>query len=122
MRPNSTTQILYSQNTDALTSVTAAIANDVSGQGQWHFGALKKPTGEGIKDVTKEGFQPSNINEGVLYGGIFQEDSAGGCVSLSPTGAAGTITASLNGTGAATNVTGVAAGNNSTKAALDTCA
>jgi len=43
---------------------------------------LKKPTGEGLKDITKEGFQEPGINEGVVYGGIFEEDSANGCISL----------------------------------------
>ncbi|TVY80675.1 hypothetical protein LSUE1_G003533 [Lachnellula suecica] len=111
-----TTEILYSQDAAALTSVKAATANDISGQGQWHFGALKKPTGEGIKDVTKEGFQPSGINEGVIFAGIFEENSAGGCVSLSAAGAAGQVTVASNGTGAATNVTGAAAATATDKA------
>lgn len=65
-------------------AVTAAIKNDLSGQGQFHFGALKKPTGVGLTDITKQGFQESGIDEGVIYGGIFEEDSTGGCVSLNP--------------------------------------
>lgn len=60
------------------------LSNDISGQGQFHFGALKKPTGAGLTDITKQGFQESGINEGVIYGGIFEEISTGGCVSLSP--------------------------------------
>jgi hypothetical protein len=36
-----------------------------------------------LTDVTKQGDQESGINEGVIYGGIFMEDSQGGCVSLS---------------------------------------
>lgn len=55
--------------------------NDISGQGQFHFGVLKKPVG-GVGDITKNGFQPAGIDEGVIFGGIFQEDSADGCVSL----------------------------------------
>lgn len=65
--------------------------------------------------MTKEGFQPSGINEGVIYGGIFQENSAAGCVSLSAAGAVGAVTASGQ-----TNVTGVAAGKNVT-AVVDGC-
>jgi Glycoside hydrolase 131 catalytic N-terminal domain len=80
----STTQVLYSQNVEPLVSVTGVLPNDVSGQGQFHFGALKKGTGDNLTDVTKEGFQENGINEGVIYGGIFEEDSTGGCVSLSP--------------------------------------
>jgi hypothetical protein len=76
--------VLYSQNSAPLTYVTGVLPNDVSGQGQFHFGALKKGTGNNLTDVTKDGFQESGINEGVIYGGIFEEDSTGGCVSLSP--------------------------------------
>ena len=79
-----TTQVLYSTDTDPLEAQTEAIANDVSGQGQFHFGLLKKPTDtpEG-GDITKEGFQEAGIDEGIIYGGIFQEDSEGDCISLS---------------------------------------
>jgi hypothetical protein len=80
---DSTTQVLYSQNSAALVNVTGVLSNDISGQGQFHFGALKKGTGVGLTDVTKQGFQESGINEGVIYGGIFEEISTGGCVSLS---------------------------------------
>ncbi|CZR68734.1 related to endoglucanase c [Phialocephala subalpina] len=61
-----------------------AVKNDVSGQGEYHFGILKKPTGGG-SDITKSGFQEGGINEGVIFGGIFEEDSsATGCISLKP--------------------------------------
>jgi hypothetical protein len=60
------------------------VSNSVSGQGEYHFGILKKPIGGG-SDITKSGYQPSNINEGVIFGGIFQEDSSkSGCISLKP--------------------------------------
>lgn len=81
---SNTTQVLYSPNNTSLANVTVAVANDISGQGQFHFGALKKPTGDNLTDVTKQGFQESGIDEGVIYGGIFEEDSTGGCISLSP--------------------------------------
>ncbi|CAI4213156.1 unnamed protein product [Parascedosporium putredinis] len=61
---------------------TDAIANDVSGQGQFHFGVLKKPT-DSAGDITKDGFQEAGIDEGIIFGGIFQEDSSDGCISLS---------------------------------------
>ncbi|KAK3688852.1 hypothetical protein B0T22DRAFT_162731 [Podospora appendiculata] len=79
-----TTQVFFSTGTAPLKAVTKALANDVSGQGQFHFGVLKKPT-DGGADITKSGFQEAGIDEGVIYGGIFQEDSAGAaaCVSLS---------------------------------------
>ncbi|KAF8850088.1 hypothetical protein BDZ45DRAFT_603359 [Acephala macrosclerotiorum] len=78
-----TTQVLYSTNNTPLANVTAPVANDISGQGQFHFGALKKPTGNNLTDVTRQGFQESGINEGIIYGGIFEENSTGGCISLS---------------------------------------
>lgn len=80
----STTQILYSTDSSPLAEVKAPTANDISGQGQYHFGALKKPTGDNLTDITKQGFQESGINEGIIYAGIFMEDSQSGCVSLSP--------------------------------------
>ena len=94
LSPNSTTTVLYSTDASPLAVVNGPVTNDISGQGQYHFGALKKPTGEGIQDVTKEGFQPSGIDEGVIYGSLFMEDSTGGCVSLDAGAATG---------GAATN-------------------
>ncbi|PGH06805.1 hypothetical protein AJ79_06447 [Helicocarpus griseus UAMH5409] len=78
-----TTQVYYSANADPLESVGEAEPNDLSGRGQYHFGILKKPTGE-FGDMTREGYQPSGIDEGVIYGGIFMEDSVGECVSLAP--------------------------------------
>jgi hypothetical protein len=80
----STTQVLYSTGCSALTNATGALPNNISGRGQFHFGVLKKPTGNNLTDVTKQGFQESRINEGMIYGGIFEEDSSAGCISLSP--------------------------------------
>ncbi|KAN0120219.1 glycoside hydrolase family 131 protein [Hyaloscypha variabilis] len=78
-----TTQVYYSTNGDALKSTGAAVTNNVAGQGEYHFGILKKPIGGG-SDITKSGFQEKGINEGVVFGGIFEEDSTGGCISLKP--------------------------------------
>lgn len=79
----STVQVFFSRANDALESVVDAVNNDLSGQGQFHFGLLKKPV-NGVGDITVNGDQPAGINEGIVYGGIFQEDSADGCISLSP--------------------------------------
>lgn len=78
-----TTQVYYSENGDALKSTGAAVTNNVAGQGEYHFGILKKPIGGG-SDIPHSGFQPKGINEGVVFGGIFEEDSTGGCISLKP--------------------------------------
>lgn len=76
----STLQVYYSSGTESLKAVTSALANDNSGSGQYQLGILKKPTG--TSDVVNSGYQESPINEGQIYGGIFLEDSANGCVTL----------------------------------------
>ena len=78
-----TVEVFYSRGQASLKSQGPPKPNDLSGLGEYHFGALKKPTGDGLTDITKQGFQESGIHEGIIYGGIFEEDSAGGCVSLS---------------------------------------
>lgn len=80
----STTQVYYSTGNSPLASVSKAVTNNVAGQGQYHFGILKKPVNPD-SDITKSGKQPSGINEGVMFGGIFEEDSSSNsCISLSP--------------------------------------
>ncbi|KAF2502172.1 hypothetical protein BU16DRAFT_587271 [Lophium mytilinum] len=74
-----TIQVYYSAGTAALTAATTAISADISGNGQFQIGMLKKPTG--TSDVVNSGYQESNLNEGQIYGGLFVEDSADGCVS-----------------------------------------
>lgn len=78
-----TTQVFFSTGTAPLEAITQVLNNDVSGQGQFHFGVLKKPT-DGVGDITRSGFQEAGIDEGIIFGGIFEEDSSTGCVSLSP--------------------------------------
>ncbi|KAI0131859.1 hypothetical protein BJ170DRAFT_223082 [Xylariales sp. AK1849] len=78
----STTQVFYSQGADALVAQTKALNNDISGQGQFHFGVLKKGLNGG-DDIVKNGEQEAGIDEGILFGGLFEEDSSTGCVSLS---------------------------------------
>ncbi|KAK3329790.1 hypothetical protein B0H66DRAFT_468785 [Apodospora peruviana] len=75
-----TLQVYYSKGDEPLKSVTSAVSNNNAGEGQYQIGMLKKPTG--TSDVVNSGFQESRINEGLIYGGLFIEDSAGGCVSL----------------------------------------
>jgi len=79
---NSKIQVFYSQGVSDLLAVSPITANDNSGRGQFHFGLLKKPTGEGLTDITKQGFQEKGISEGIVYGGIYEENSANGCISL----------------------------------------
>ncbi|RFU33996.1 hypothetical protein B7463_g2393, partial [Scytalidium lignicola] len=79
-----TTQVYYSRQFDTLHPVTLVEPNDVSGQGQYHFGLLKKPTGDNLTDITTQGYQESGINEGIIFGGIFEEDSSNGCISVKP--------------------------------------
>lgn len=75
-------EVFYSKGGDSLKRKTKFLANDLSNLGQYHFGVLKKPTGPGGIDITKQGFQEAGIHEGVVYGGIFEENSAKGCISV----------------------------------------
>ncbi|KAI0508635.1 hypothetical protein F5B22DRAFT_658948 [Xylaria bambusicola] len=75
-----TLQVYYSKDDEPLKSVTSELSNNNSGGGQYQIGILKKPTG--TSDVVNSGYQERNLNEGQIYGGLFLEDSANGCVSL----------------------------------------
>ncbi|ELQ44338.1 hypothetical protein OOU_Y34scaffold00090g3 [Pyricularia oryzae Y34] len=76
-----TLRVYYSKNDEPLKAASCApTPNDNSGEGQYQLGLLKKPTG--TDDVVNSGYQASGIDEGLIYGGIFLEDSADGCVSL----------------------------------------
>ena len=79
--PFSTTQLFYSTGKNPLKAQTQAVPNIISGKGQFHFGALKKGL-QSDGDISKTGVQEAGINEGVIYGGIFQEDSSDGCITL----------------------------------------
>ncbi|OAA67092.1 hypothetical protein SPI_01668 [Niveomyces insectorum RCEF 264] len=78
-----TSQVFFSTGTSPLKAQTQALSNDVSGQGQFHFGVLKKGL-DGGDDIVHDGIQEPGINEGIIFGGVFEEDSSTGCVSLSP--------------------------------------
>ncbi|KAK0632282.1 hypothetical protein B0T14DRAFT_28387 [Immersiella caudata] len=75
-----TLQVYYSKDDEPLKSVTSAVSNNNAGAGQYQIGILKKPTG--TSDVVNSGFQSRNLNEGLIYGSLFVEDSASSCVSL----------------------------------------
>ncbi|ORY19452.1 hypothetical protein BCR34DRAFT_471879 [Clohesyomyces aquaticus] len=77
-----TVQVFSSTGNEALAQQTEPLANDLSGNGAFHFGVNKNPTDPGA-DVLRTGFQEAGILEGVVYGGIFVEDSADGTVTLS---------------------------------------
>lgn len=76
----STISVLYSEGDKPLApSGKGAFPANLAGEGQYHVGILKKPTG--TDDVVNSGFQESPLNEGLIYAGVFIEDSANGCVS-----------------------------------------
>ena len=87
---------------------------------------LKKPTGEGLTDVTKQGFQEAGINEGIVYGGIFMEDSTGGCISKSASGVSAATNGTTNGgakaSGTKTKSAGVAKATGAKVAVDEDCA
>ncbi|KAH8724129.1 hypothetical protein GQ44DRAFT_709194 [Phaeosphaeriaceae sp. PMI808] len=72
--------IYYSVGSAELKAVASNKAVNLAGGGQFQLGILKKPTG--TSDVVNSGYQSRNLNEGQIYGGLFLEDSANGCVSL----------------------------------------
>ena len=74
----------YSKGYAPLRRVAGPVFNDNAGGGQFHTGVFKLPTGPLGIDVLHEGFQESNLNEGLIFGGIFIEDSSDGCVTTSP--------------------------------------
>jgi len=79
---NNTIQLLTSSSFFPLKSVTPPLSNNNTGGGQYQLGILKKPTD--TVSVVYDGYQESGIHEGLIYGGIFVEDSKweGGCVSV----------------------------------------
>ncbi|CZT19417.1 related to endoglucanase c [Ramularia collo-cygni] len=66
-------QVYYSIDNEELVPQGGAVANDLTGNGQFHIGLLKKPTGVNLTDITKQGFQESGIDEGIIFGGAFEE-------------------------------------------------
>lgn len=61
--------------------MTTTLPNDNSGGGQLQLGIAKKPTE--TESVVFDGYQEHIVrSEGQIYGGVFVEDSDGGCISL----------------------------------------
>lgn len=78
-----TIQTYYSVDNDPLKAQGGVVPNDLTGDGEYQFGILKKPTDSAAKaDISKNGFQEKGINEGLIFGGIFMEDSKAGAVTL----------------------------------------
>ena len=80
---HSTVQVYSSTGNEPLKQQTQALPNDLSGNGALHFGLNKNPVNPGA-DVLRSGFQEKGISEGVFYGGIFVEDTAGKAPTLAP--------------------------------------
>jgi hypothetical protein len=78
----STMKVYYSTDDKPLKAVTNAMPNDNSGGGQLQVGIAKKPTE--TETVVFDGYQERIPlrGEGQIYGGIFVENSSGGCVSV----------------------------------------
>jgi len=81
---DSTIQTYYSEDLNPLVAQGAAVPNDMSGGGEYQFGLLKKPTDNAPgANINTSGFQEPGIDEGIILGGIFMEDSSAGMVTLS---------------------------------------
>ncbi|KAH7153001.1 hypothetical protein EDB81DRAFT_881952 [Dactylonectria macrodidyma] len=76
---NNTIQAWYSYGNKSLRPATGPVSNDNSGRGQYQIGILKKPTG--TDDVVNSGYQENGLDEGLIYGGIFIENSSHKCIS-----------------------------------------
>lgn len=75
-------QVFYSKGLERLRNITVPLPNDNAGGGQLQIGIAKKPTE--TETVVFDGYQEfiPRQGEGQIYGGIFVEDSTGGCVSF----------------------------------------
>ncbi|KAF8179614.1 hypothetical protein BJ912DRAFT_883052 [Pholiota molesta] len=76
--------VYYSKGYTLLKRVAGPAFNNNTGGGQFHTGVFKEPTGPLGIDVLHQGFQESNVYEGLIFGGIFIEDSGDDCVTISP--------------------------------------
>jgi hypothetical protein len=74
-----TLQVYYSTGQAHLNAVTKAEANENDRGGLFEVGLLKKSTG--AKDPLKDGYHNPKFTDALIYGSIFIEDSANGCVS-----------------------------------------
>lgn len=79
--------VLYSVDNEPLKVVVPPTFNNISGRapttlGETHFGLQKRPRGANINNFLFEGSQEKGINEAFFFGGIFQDDSSTGCITL----------------------------------------
>ncbi|TLS20953.1 uncharacterized protein PpBr36_10796 [Pyricularia pennisetigena] len=79
--------LFYSTNDDPLRLVVPPTANNISGKapttlGETHFGLQKRPVGANLENFLFNGTQPRGINEAFFFGGIFQDNSASGCITV----------------------------------------
>ncbi|KAL5113783.1 hypothetical protein ACEQ8H_008319 [Pleosporales sp. CAS-2024a] len=70
-------QVAYSTGHHALKIVTPLLANNISGKapttlGETHWGLQKRPVGANINNFLYNGFQPENIHERLVIGGVLQ--------------------------------------------------
>ncbi|KAG0129225.1 hypothetical protein HOY82DRAFT_416019 [Tuber indicum] len=80
---DNTISVWHSTGYGLLSEVVKTRANNATGKGQAHIGILKLPTPPAT-DLSHEGYQPSGINEGLIYGGLFVEDCSQNGVSRTP--------------------------------------
>lgn len=79
--------VLYSKGDAPLAVVVPPTFNNISGTppttlGETHFGLQKRPVGANLNNFLFVGEQPKGINEAFFFGGIFQDDTATGCITL----------------------------------------
>lgn len=67
-------QVFHSTGATPLAQVSEVTANDNSGGGEYHIALLK------LADA--QGQQAAGINEGMIFSGVFMEDSSDGTVTL----------------------------------------
>ncbi|KAH9841905.1 uncharacterized protein C8Q71DRAFT_829205 [Rhodofomes roseus] len=79
---DNTITVYYSEGYAPLERVAGPAFNNNTGGGAFHVGLLKEPTGPPGIDVLHQGYQESGINEGLIFGGVFIENSDDGCVTL----------------------------------------
>jgi len=77
--PQKTIQVHYSTGQNSLQPVTPPEDNENDQGGLFQVGLLKKSIG--AKVPTKDGYHPPKFRDVLVYGGIFIENSANGCIS-----------------------------------------
>lgn len=74
-------QIFHSIDYEEPKPTGPLINNDLPGKGFYPFGLQKKPTDVDPNNSTRNGYQESDIDEGIILGGIYIMDNTDrGCV------------------------------------------